>query len=142
MRIFLTATLLLFAQAASAQQILGTNPVLGGYPVSCNGAVAIVAPVNDLAQAVPGQIILNPVLFQYPPVVQIFVYAHECAHQFVGSNEPAADCWAVKLGRNQGWLPPQAVGIVASTFVNSPGNWTHAPGPVRAQQMAVCYNTP
>jgi len=142
MRLFFLAALFVVSSNSSAQQVLGPNPTIGGMAVSCSGAITIVAPVSDLAKAVPGQIILNPILFTYPPVVQVFVYAHECAHQFVGSNETAADCWAMKTGRNQGWLPPQAANLIGAAFLDSPGDWTHAPGPMRVQQMAVCYNTP
>ena len=131
-----------FPYTASAQQVLGPRPIIGGIPVSCFGAVTIVAPVNDIAKALPGRIILNPALFNYPPVNQVFVYAHECGHQVVGSNETAADCWAIKTMRNQGLLPPQLTPAVAQMFANSPGDWTHAPGPIRIQNMATCYNSP
>lgn len=142
LRVLLVLLWLLAADAAVAQRNLGPNPVIGGVPVSCFGATTIVAPVNDIAKALPGQIILNPVLFNYPPVIQVFVYAHECAHQVVGGNEQAADCWAVRVMRNQGLLPPQYTSAIARMFANSPGDWTHAPGPQRVQQMAYCYNTP
>ena len=132
----------LLPQLARSQQFLGLNPVIGGVPVSCRGAVTIVAPIDDIARAVPGQIILNPMLFQLPPVVQVFVYAHECAHQIVGSNEMAADCWAIKLGRNQGWLPAAAIGVIQQYFGNSPGDWTHEPGPTRIARMQSCYASP
>jgi hypothetical protein len=59
-----------------------------------------------------------------------------------GSNEAASDCWAMKIGRDQGWLPPQAANLIAANFVNSPRDWMHAPGPYRVQYMAACYNTP
>ena len=132
------------AVSAFAQQNLGPQPMIGGVPVSCNGIPTIVAPINDIGRAVPGQIILNPILFQMPAPIQLFVYAHECGHHqpMIGLNEAAADCWAIKLGRNQGWLPPNVTNMIAAAFVNSPGDWTHAPGPFRVQQMAACYNTP
>jgi len=127
---------------ACSQQILGPSPIVGGVQVSCMGAVTIVAPINDIAQAGPGQIFLNPTLFSLPPVVQVFVYAHECGHQVVGSNEMAADCWAIKVGRNQGWLSRPAVGVIQQYFGNSPGDWTHEPGPARIARMVGCFETP
>ena len=136
------ASVLAVPAAAFGQQVLGPTPIIGGVQVSCRGAITVVAPVNDIAKSAPGQIILNPLLFQYHPVVQLFVYAHECGHQIVGVNESAADCWAVKTGRDQGWLPPQVTTLVAQAFVNSPGDWTHPPGPERIRRMGGCYNTP
>jgi hypothetical protein len=123
-------------------QVLGPNPIVGGVPVSCGGAIAVVAPINDIAQAAPGQILLNPMLFNLPPVVQVFVYAHECGHQVVGSNETAADCWAIKVGRNQGWLSRPAVGMIQQYFGDSPGDWTHEPGPYRIARMVQCFDAP
>jgi hypothetical protein len=138
----LVCSFLLAASSAEAQVNLGTNPVIGGAQVDCDGAVTIVAPINDIGMALPGQIILNPILFNYYPFIQLFVYYHECAHQYVGRNEPAADCWAIRLGRDRGWLPPAFANMIAMQFINSPGDWTHAPGPWRVQMMANCYNTP
>jgi hypothetical protein len=122
---------------------LGPTPMIGGVRVVCGGAITFVQPgLNDIAKAAPGQIILRPDLFDYPPVIQLFVYAHECGHQMVGANESAADCWAIKIGRNQGWLPPQFTPMLVAAFGNSQGDWTHAPGPARINNMAGCYNTP
>lgn len=131
------------SQGLQAQTVvLGPNPVVGGQLLSCPGTVTHVAPINDLALARPGLIVLSPQLFSMPPVVQIFVYAHECGHQIYGSNEADADCWAIKTGRDQGWLPAYATEAVARSVADSPGSWTHAPGPVRIAHMAYCYNTP
>ena len=134
----------IFTQTSTvgAQQYLGKNPIIGGATLSCFGADTYVSNINDLAKALPGQIILSPILSNYHPIIQIFVYMHECGHQVVGSNEAAADCWAIKVGRDQGWLPPAATGLLVQAFGNSPGDWTHAPGPYRIQQMAACYNNP
>lgn len=141
-RILFLLSVFLVSGSTFAAQNLGPNPIIGGVPVSCGGNVTIVAPVNDIAKAMPGRIVLNPAFFQLPPVVQLFIYAHECGHHVVGLNEAAADCWAIKTGRNQGWLPPQGANLVGAFFINTPGDWTHAPGPYRVQQMAACYNTP
>lgn len=126
-------------------QSLGPQPYVGGVQVGCPGTTTYVMPINDLAQAVPGEIRLSPGFFSQPDVLQIFVYAHECAHQIYGggaAGEAAADCWAIKLGRDQGWLPPNATQLIAQSVANTAGDWTHAPGPIRIQQMAACYNTP
>ena len=141
----LLAVSVLMPRSANAQVIqpLGAAPFIGGVQVNCNGISAYVANIPDVAQANGLGIFLHPNLFQLPAVVQIFIYAHECAHLVaVGGNEPAADCWAAKVGRYQGWLAPQGIALVASYFINSPGNWTHAPGPERVQNMLQCYNSP
>jgi len=137
-------TAILLGGTAFAQQNLGPTPMIGGVHVSCLGVPTLVARINDIGMAAPGQIILNPLLFEMPAPIQLFVYAHECGHHQpgIGSNEQLADCWAIRTGRDQGWLPPDVTGMIAAAFINSPGDWTHAPGQTRVQQMAACYNAP
>jgi hypothetical protein len=60
----------------------------------------------------------------------------------VGNNEQAADCFAVKLGRNQGFFSPASIHQICAFTFPSPGDWTHLPGPLRCQQMQMCYVTP
>lgn len=103
---FALLTLMMCTQSANAQNVFppGTYSI-DGFPVNCGHTITIVTPmIPDIAMAQPGRIMLNPMLAAYPTGVKLFVYAHECAHQFVGANEPAADAWAIKLGRAQGWL--------------------------------------
>ncbi|UHQ23779.1 hypothetical protein LVB77_03445 [Lysobacter sp. 5GHs7-4] len=134
------------AGQARAQAVpLGSNPIIGGVTVSCPGTLTYIVPMDDLAKAVPGEIHLNPQFFSQPAEVQIFVYAHECAHQFYGGGpigEANADCWAMKRGRDQGWMPPHTTALIAESVIYTAGDWSHAPGPQRVEHMAVCYNTP
>lgn len=123
-------------------QVLGPNPIIAGVQLQCGGAVSYIAGITDIAMATPGAMYFRPDYFFLPPSIQWFIYAHECAHQMVGSNEPAADCWAVRLGRNQGFFTPQAMQEICAYTFPSPGDWTHLPGPARCYQMQVCYNTP
>jgi hypothetical protein len=132
--------------SAVAQGIpLGPNPVIGGVSVSCMGVPTWVDDsIGDLAIAVNGAIVLNTSLQNFPPVVQVFVYAHECAHQLpaIRSNENAADCWAIKLGRNQGWIDFSGLRVIQTFFSSGQGDWTHLPGYLRIQQMEACFMQP
>ena len=103
-RWFVLSAMLVCMNSANAQQAFpqvyapGTF-FLDGFPVNCGYTVTIVTPLlPDIAMAQPGRILLHPMLSNYPTGVKLFVYTHECAHQFVGANEPAADAWAIKLG--------------------------------------------
>ncbi|UVL59697.1 hypothetical protein LOY54_16765 [Pseudomonas sp. B21-032] len=133
-----------FTPLAPAQviQILGPNPVIAGTPVSCMGAISYVAHIPDIAMAQPGALLFRPDYFSLPPYVQLFIYGHECAHQIYGGNEQAADCWSVRLGRNQGFFTPAALQQICAFTFPSPGDWSHLPGPLRCQQMQACYFTP
>jgi len=154
---------LLFALACLAVLATGSaaEAQIAGVPVSCvdfRGFPVALVPAPQLpdvgaARIVNGQpvILINPrVLSAQAPVMQLFWYAHECAHHVRGhlaniaiSNEADADCWAVKTGRNQGWFPPQAFQLLVEVLGNSPGSlWGHLPGPQRIQNMWGCYNQP
>ncbi len=122
-----------------------------GHPVVLAAAPSL--PDVGAARIVNNQpvIFMNPsVLGAYPPVMQLFWYAHECAHHALGhlvtmasTNEADADCWAVRTGRSQGWFPPQAFQLLVATLGNSPGStWGHLPGPARVGHMWACYNQP
>lgn len=127
---------------ASAQQVIPPGQlVLGGMPMLCGPAATAIQPIPDVAIARPEGIYLNPALFSLPGTLQQFIYAHECAHMQGILNEAAADCWAIRTGRNQGWFPPPAFGLLIQFFQNNPGDWTHAPGPVRLQNLANCGNS-
>ena len=144
MLLAILALCLFLVRSSYADVALGPNPIIAGFSVSCYGANTIVVDgLNDVAESAPGAILLNSILLEsFPPVVQLFVYAHECGHQVVGLNEFAADCWAVKVGRNQGWLTMDGISTVEAGLANSPGDWTHMPGPERIQAMTKCYTTP
>jgi hypothetical protein len=141
----LSALILGFVIPARSQHIirnLGPAPIIAGQSLVCNGAVSYVAQIPDIAMARPGALFFRPDYFSLPQYIQWFIYAHECAHQVVGSDEQAADCWAVKLGRNQGFFPPQAMQQICAFTFPSPGDWTHLPGPLRCRQMDICYRAP
>ena len=145
-KLFLPAVLilLLLSENLSAQQNLGPNPILAGMQVSCGGVVLIIALIPDSGQAVPGAIYMNPVVASYPPVVQWFIYAHECAHHIpeIGSNENLADAWGIKTGRDQGWIKPNDINVLQSYFISSPGDWTHLPGQLRTANFTTYYSNP
>lgn len=134
----------------SSAQYAGTPVVfppgtysIDGIPVGC-GPVTIVedTSLNDVGQASPGLIRLNPnVLASLPTTLKLFWVSHECGHHVVGLSEDAADCWAIRLGRNQGWFPPAAFYPMIEMFRNNPGDFSHAPGLVRVDRMVTCYQS-
>ena len=130
-RWLLLSAMLVCTSSANGQQVFPPGTFfLDGFPVNCGNTVTIVTPqLPDIAMAQPGRILLHPVLWNYPTGVKLFVYAHECAHQFVGANEPAADAWAIKLGRHQGWINPHILNQICQSVWFSLGDWTHFPGP-------------
>lgn len=112
---------------------------IAGVNVFCGGATTVVTPmINDMAKASPGFIYLHPNLNSFPVGVMFFTYAHECGHQIYGWNEIASDMFAVRLGREQGFIDEDVIREVCQALWMSPGDWTHLPGPQRCQLL---YNT-
>lgn len=128
------------AQEYGQTQDLGPQPWMAGMPVQCMGIPTVVTPLPDIATARPGAILLNPQFFNLPAQLQLFIYAHECAHHIVGANESASDCWAAQTGRQQGWFRREDLVHIRQMFGGSPGDWTHAPGPQRVAQIVNCYD--
>ena len=61
--------------------------------------------LDDYGAAYPGFLILNPrLLAKVSTPVKLWIFSHECGHQFRGPDEETADCFAVQRGRRQGWL--------------------------------------
>lgn len=144
----LTLTIAASAPTLSAAQVFGPGQFrLGPFPVGCGGALTVVQPaVGDWARAVPPgptnppMIIIDSTFLASAPLpVQLFTYAHECGHHMVGMNENAADCWAARIGRRQGWFTPQTMQFLTQAFQWNPGDWTHAPGPARLQNIWACF---
>lgn len=136
------ASLSLFhPQSASAQIVPPGALTLGGFPVTCGSVPTSFELIGDIAQARPGWIILHPNILNLPTVVQVFIYAHECGHHNVGANDAAADCWAIRVGRNQGWFAAADINWLVAYFGHSTGDFSHAPGPARIGQMVRCFSS-
>lgn len=96
----------------------------------------------DAGYARPGIIILNPRrLAELPAETRKLIFLHECAHQHVGFNnsEAAADCWAIREAKAQGWLDDRAMGRICRSMRNWQGTRFHLPGPQRCEAMRRCF---
>lgn len=115
---------------------------IAGYQFSCQAATTCIdAGIGDMGRAAPGQgIWLHPMLNAYPAGVIGFVFTHECAHFLGDMNEQSADIWAIKVGRDQGWINPFTINQICQSLYFNPGDWTHFPGPLRCQNMINAFN--
>jgi hypothetical protein len=153
-------TLMVFLAIIGSPEFARGQHVIAGVPVYCSDfrgfPVFLISNPNlqDVGMATLGPsgepvMILNPIIMNsLAPELQLFWYAHECAHHALGHvanrtpfNEAEADCWAVVTGRDQGWFPPQAFQGLISILGNNPGSaWGHLPGPKRIRNMMRCYS--
>ena len=115
--------------------------VIDGKRKYCGARPTVMDPKFDSwGGAYPGFVILNPNrLKSLPTAVKFYVYAHECGHQFVGRDEEAADCFAVKRGRRYGWLDVGGMAQICSFISKLKGDGDHDPGTLRCDKMKVCY---
>ena len=120
---------------AGQMTINGQSLVCGRRPTVLDNSL------DDYGAAFPGFIILNPkLLARVPTVVQQWIYAHECAHQFRGPDEVTADCFAVQRGRRKGWLTTEGLEKVCEFIRPAAGSFMHPPGPRRCEIMRQCFS--
>jgi len=106
----------------------------GRFPTVLNAAL------DDYGAAYFGYIILNPERFaQMPLTLKRYAYAHECGHQYVGFSEDAADCYAVRRGRAEGWLDAAAMDEICAFISRARASDVHAVGVERCKRMRQCF---
>ncbi len=99
--------------------------------------------LDDFGAAYPGFLILNPRLLAKVSIpVKMWIFAHECGHQFRGPDEETADCFAVQRGRREGWLSTEGVEEVCKFIAPAKGDSMHFSGSHRCEYMRKCYADP
>ncbi|WP_291154291.1 hypothetical protein [Hyphomicrobium sp.] len=113
------------------QQVCGQRPTV------------IDSQLDDYGAAYPGFLILNPrLLAKVSTPVKLWIYAHECGHQFRGPDEETADCFAVQRGRRQGWLDENGLEEICQFIAPSKGDSMHFAGSHRCSYMRQCFADP
>lgn len=95
--------------------------------------------LDDYGAAYPGFLIMNMrLLARVSTPVKLWIYSHECGHQFRGPDEETADCFAVQRGRRQGWLSPGGVEEICQFIAPAKGDAMHFSGSHRCEYMRQC----
>ncbi|MBX9574589.1 MAG: hypothetical protein K2X07_03010 [Caulobacteraceae bacterium] len=139
---------------AWAQQGPYWSVAVGGTQLSCRDFRNMAVPIYfdrtigdaAIARRYPNGsmfIAFNPdAMRRMTPLVQVFVFAHECAHHALlpGHSESQADCWAASFVRRQGFVRSNAqLSEIMRAFGGNPGSaMGHLPGPQRAALIAQC----
>lgn len=115
--------------------------VIDGSRLICGRRPTVLdSTLDDYGAAYPGFLILNPRLIaRVPKAVKLWIYSHECGHQFRGPDEEVADCFAVQRGRRQRWLTVDGLNQICSFISPAKGSSMHYSGPQRCQIMRQCY---
>src|SRR5262249_16906460 len=90
--------------------------------------------------AFPGFLILNTKKIQgLSTQVKLYVYNHECGHQFVGASETKADLFAIRRGVKERWLDAQGIEDICTFISRMKGDSAHPPGSQRCETMRSYY---
>lgn len=115
-------------------KIDGTRMICGKRPTVYDPTM------DDFGGAFDGFIILNPRLIKrLPKQVKLWVYSHECAHQFRGPDEATADCFAIKRGVRRSWLKKSGMDQICKFIWSAPASNMHPSGPDRCKRMRKCF---
>ncbi len=114
---------------------------IDGATFSCGHRPTVLADtLDDYAAAYYGFLILNKQRFsKLPMTLKRYVYAHECGHQYVGRGELAADCYAARTGRREGWLDQAGVEEICSFIGRAKASPRHPAGPERCEYIRSCF---
>jgi hypothetical protein len=137
-----------------AQEGPFASVTVGDVPLSCRDHTGRTVPIwfdrnigdAAIARRFPDGttfIAFNPdATARMTPLVQVFVFAHECGHHALppGHSESDADCWAASVVRRQGFVRDmRQLSEILRVFAGSPGSAAgHLPGPQRARLIAQC----
>ncbi len=107
----------------------------------CGDTPTMIRDFEGLAQS-SSLIVLNMrALNTLPKIVRWLVYYHECGHIHVGASESAADCWAVKRGRREGWLNERGLSEVCEIFNRVGHSAAHLEPQERCNLLRRCFRS-
>jgi len=117
---------------------------LDGVQQHCGQRPTVIdSQLDDYGAAYPGFLILNPrLLAKVSKPVKLWIFAHECGHQFRGPDEEAADCFAVQRGRRMGWLNDTGLEEICAFISPAKGDSMHFGGSHRCEYMRKCFADP
>jgi hypothetical protein len=110
---------------------------IDGRSVSCGKRPTVLySNFDSWGGAFPGFLILNTKkITGLSTPVKLYVYSHECGHQFIGADETKADLFAIRRGVKYGWLDAQGMDDICVFISQLKGDSVHPPGPQRCDTM-------
>jgi hypothetical protein len=114
---------------------------IDGRPVNCGTRPTVLnSNFDSWGGAFPGFVILNTKkITGLSTAVKLYVYSHECGHQFEGPDETKADLFAIRRGVTRGWLDAVGMEDICSFISTLKGDGVHPPGPERCDTMRKYY---
>jgi hypothetical protein len=113
--------------------------VIAGRRLSCGTTATLVRDFEGFAVSSTVIMLNMQAMKDLPRPVQWLIYYHECGHIFYGPSETAADCYAVRRARREGWLDQKALDDICAVF-NIAGHGPLHPDPeARCSQLRQCF---
>ena len=113
--------------------------VIAGRRLSCGATATLVRDFEGFAVSSTVIMLNMQAMKDLPRPVQWLIYYHECGHILYGPSETAADCYAVRRARREGWLDHKALDDVCAVF-NIAGHGPLHPDPeARCNQLRHCF---
>ena len=113
--------------------------VIAGRRLSCGVTATLVRDFEGFAVSSTVIMLNMQAMKDLPRPVQWLIYYHECGHILYGPSETAADCYAVRRARREGWLNQKALDDVCAVF-NIAGHGPLHPDPeARCNQLRQCF---
>ena len=114
---------------------------IDGHSVNCGKRPTVMnSNFDSWGGAFPGFLILNTKKMKgLSTQVKLYVYSHECGHQFIGADETEADLFAIRRGVKWGWLDAQGMEDICTFISQLKGDAVHPPGPQRCETMRKYY---
>jgi hypothetical protein len=113
--------------------------VVAGRRLSCGMTSTLVRDFEGFAVSSTVIMLNMTAIKELPRQVQWLIYYHECGHILYGPGETAADCYAMRRARREGWLTKQGLEEICATF-NIAGHGPVHPDPEeRCNQLRQCF---
>jgi hypothetical protein len=113
--------------------------VVAGRKLSCGGTATLLRDFEGFAVSSTVIMLNMQALKDLPRPVQWLIYYHECGHILYGPSETAADCYAVRRARRQGWLSEAVLDEICAVF-NIAGHGPMHPDPeARCERLRQCF---
>ena len=114
---------------------------IDGKAVNCGKRPTVMnSNFDSWGGAFPGFVILNTKKISgLSTEVKLYIYSHECGHQFEGPDETKADLFAIRRGVKWGWLDAQGMEDICTFISQLKGDSVHPPGPQRCDTMRKYY---
>jgi hypothetical protein len=113
--------------------------VVAGRRVSCGATATLIRDFDGIAVSSTVIMLNVQAMKDLPRPVQWLIYYHECGHILYGPSETAADCYAVRRARREGWLDEKALDDICAAF-NIAGHGDLHPDPVqRCNDLRQCF---